>query len=95
MKCLGKFKFRGIERKDGGSFTDNNGRVVNFKESYAIKLDEILPEGSVIERLFKIPVDSPLVPQLSKLEVYQDVTLEFDVLIYRNSTKLVPIAIKQ
>lgn len=95
MKCLGKFKFRGIERKDGGSFTDNNGRVVNFKESYAIKLDELLPDGLVIERLFKIPVDSPLVPQLSKLEVYQDVTLEFDVLIYRNSTKLVPIAIKQ
>ena len=93
MKCVGKFKFKGLVKKDGGSFTNDRGQVITYKESYLLKVDENTDRG-IYERGFKISADSELVMPLSKLQPYQDVTLEFDVNFYRNSVSIVPIAIK-
>lgn len=93
MKCVGKFKFKGLTKRDGGSFTNDKGQEITYKSSYLLKLDEMTDDG-IYERGFKIASDSELVAPLQKLQPYQDVTLEFDVILYTNSIKLVPIAIK-
>lgn len=93
MKCIGKFKFKGLTRKDGGSFTNDRGQEITYKPSYSLKLDEMTEEG-IYERIFKIADDSALVSSLQQLKPYQDITLEFDVILYANSIKLVPVALK-
>ena len=40
MKCTGNFKFKGLKKRSGGSFTTEDGRVVNYKECYILRLDE-------------------------------------------------------
>ena len=93
MKCIGKFKFKGLVKKDGGSFTNDRGQDITYKPSYLLKLDEETENG-IYERGFKVADDSSLVPSLLQLKPYQDITLEFDVILYNSSIKLVPIAIK-
>lgn len=78
MKCQGKFKFKGIQKKDGGSFTNPQGQVINFQPKYAVKVDEVGQEG-IFERIFKVPLESPLIPQLANKQVYEDMVLEFDI----------------
>lgn len=93
MKCVGKFKFKGLVKREAGSFTNDKGQEINYSESYLLKVDESTDKG-IYERGFKIPSDSDLVIPLSKLQPYQDITLEFEVNFYSNSVRVVPIAIK-
>ena len=51
MNCLGKFKFKGLNQKDGGEFTNSRGEKLTYKPSYQLKLDE-LSENGVNERIF-------------------------------------------
>ena len=93
MKCIGKFKFKGLEKRDGGVFRNSEGKEITYKESYALKVDENI-DDVIYDRVFKVPIDSALLTSLSQLKPYQEFTLEFDVIIYRNSIRLVPVAIK-
>ena len=93
MKCVGKFKFKGLVKREGGSFTNDKGQEINYNASYLLKVDESTENG-IYERGFKVADDSSLVPSLLQLKPYQDITLEFDVILYNSSIKLVPIAIK-
>ena len=92
MIAQGKFKFKGIQKRDGGSFVNDKGQTINYKESYSLKLDENI-ESNSYERVFKVPIDSPLINQLQQLKIYEDVTINFDVLMFGTNTKLVPIAL--
>ena len=92
MKASGKFKFKGIQKRDGGSFKTNNGKIIDYKESYTLKLDENI-ENNSYERTFKVSIDSPIVDQLKQLKLYEDITVTFDVLIFGPNIKLVPIAL--
>ena len=94
MKCVGKFKFKGLTKKDGGSFTNDRGQVIQYKESYSLKVDENTEKG-IYERTFKVASDSSVLDQLMKLQPYQDITLEFDINIYGSRITVVPVAIKQ
>lgn len=93
MKCIGDFKFKGIEKRDGGKFTNTKGDEITYKESYLIKLDELSEEGKIYNRDFKIPIDSPLVEPLLITKPYTDITLEFDIKIYGNNIRCIPVAI--
>ena len=92
MKCRGKFKFKEIVKKDAGSFKNAQGQVINYEESYALKVDEKTERG-IQERIFKIPKDSPLVPELQKYEEYSDIVLDFDIVFYSNSIRIIPTEI--
>jgi len=92
MKCRGKFKFKEIIKKDAGSFTNAQGQVINYDESYLLKLDEKTERG-IQERSFKIPKDSPLIAGLQKYEEYTDIILDFDIQIFTNSIRIVPTGI--
>lgn len=95
MKCRGKFKFKEIIRKDAGSFTNANGQVINYGASYQLKLDEKTDKG-IQERTFKIadePANYDLINALLKYDEYSDIILDFDVVIYSNSTRIIPTAV--
>lgn len=93
MKCVGDFKFKGLIKRDGGSFTDTTGKVINYKESYSLKVDE-QTENGIYERQFKVAIDSPLVAELKALELYDDITLDFDVKIYGTRINVIPVALQ-
>ena len=91
MKCQGKFKFRGLTKKDGGKFQNSEGREISYKESYSLKVDEMTEKG-LIERNFKISLENTqLINELAQLDLYEDIELEFDVNIYNSRITLVPL----
>jgi len=90
MKCQGNFKFKGLQKRNGGVFTNSQGKDIPYKESYSIKVDEITESG-IYERNFKINTDSPLVEPLLITKPYSDITLEFEVNFYGTGVKLIPI----
>jgi len=92
MKCQGKFKMKELKLKDGGNFINSKGDTVSYASSYSLKVDEATEQG-IYERVFKIATDSPLVPQLSQIKPYEDITLNFEVQIYSSGVKLIPISL--
>ena len=90
MNCKGRFIFRYIEKKEAGSFTDENGREIRYDSSYNLKLDEIV-EGKPVERKFKIPLtDKNLANDFFNLEAYSPCEVTFDISLFANSVKLTP-----
>lgn len=90
MNCKGRFIFRYIEKRDAGSFTDDNGKEVRYDSSYNLKLDEIV-EGKPVERKFKIPLsNNSLANDFFNLEPYSACEVTFDINLYANSVKLTP-----
>lgn len=95
MKCRGKFKFIEIIKKDGGSFTNSSGNVINYPASYRLKLND-KTENGIEQRVFKIadkPENVELINQLEKFEEYSDIILDFDVVFSSNSISIIPTAI--
>ena len=88
MKCQGKFKFKSITKRDGGSFTNNQGQVITYKPSFSLKVDEVTEKG-IFERQFKIAEDSPLLNVLVNVKPYDDIVLDFDVSFYESGIKIV------
>lgn len=93
MKCIGKFKFKELVKKDGGKFTNAKGDEIEYKPSYSLKVDEVTENG-IFERVFKIALDSPLVEKLQNVKPYTDISLEFDINLYNNSVRLIPLDIR-
>ena len=91
MKCQGKFKYKGIEKKDAGTFVNAQGQKIDYPARYALKVDEV-GEGGVFERVFKVAIDSPILAQLTNKEIYADMILEFDIQFSQNGTpKITPV----
>lgn len=91
MKCEGNFIFKGLGERSGGKFTNNQGREITYTSSYLIKLDELV-NGKPVERIFKFSKDDfELKDKFSKIDLYTDVTVVFDIKVYKNNVSLVPI----
>ena len=94
MQCEGMFKYKGLTHIAAGSFKNDKGETIQYNESYKLKVDEFTPQG-IYERTFKVASDSALVPEFMKLNVYDDVHILFDVIIYSSSCRVVPVGIKK
>lgn len=93
MKAVGEFVFKGLDRKDGGEFTNERGQLVKYNSKYVLKVDEVL-EGSINERKLNISEDNKaLIDKIKTLKAYDKIKLECDILLYQNSAKVVPVAI--
>ena len=90
MIAKGKFKFKSIEEKDGGEFTNSQGQKIKYDSSYSVKVDEITDKG-IYERRFKVSTtNNSLITKLKQLSPYIDIELTFDIQFYGNSVKVVP-----
>ncbi len=92
MKCRGKFKFKEITKREAGAFTNAQGQEIKYDESYTLKVDEKTEKG-IQERTFKLAKDSLLIQELQKMTEYTDIVLDFDVVFYNNSIRVIPVEI--
>lgn len=94
MKCVGKFKFKQIQKRAGGTFVNSAGETIEYKDSFQLKVDESTEKG-FFERNFKISTENTnLINALMELKPYTDITIEFDVNIYGSRVSLIPISMR-
>ena len=94
MRCQGKFRYRGLEKKDSGTFVNAQGQKIDYPAKYILKLDEVGEDG-IEERCFKVALDSTFIPKIINTKIYDEVTIEFDIQFSKNGvTSLNPIDIK-
>lgn len=90
MKCEGNFIYKGIEKRQGGEFTNERGQVIKYDDAFKITLDEV-NEGKVITRTFTFSKNNTeLENKFKSLKLYDNIVVAFDVVISRNNVKLVP-----
>lgn len=93
MKCRGKFVFKSVSRRVGGTFTNSEGKDISYEDAYVIRADEETDTG-IQERKFKFPcTNKKLYEDLHLLAPYTRIELEFDVSLYNNQARLLPISL--
>lgn len=91
MKCKGEFIFKSISKVEAGEFKNSNGDIIKFDSSYKVLLDS-WRDDKVYEFKIKLNEDSKeLIQKFKTLRPYQQIIIEFDVLIYNNQVRLIPI----
>ena len=89
MKCQGRFVFKSLTHRDGGTFKNDKGEEINYNASYVLKVDEINEKGVINERKFKIDEkNSLLVNALKEFKAYQKILIVFEVTLYQTRTSL-------
>lgn len=91
MICKGEFVFKGVEKRDAGSFTNDKGQAVNYDMAYVLKVDEI-SENGIFERKLKIDkANSVLLSKLKNLKPYDKINLICDVVLYGSNARVIPV----
>lgn len=91
MRTEGQFVFKTIEERKGGKFVNSNGQTVTYNNAYVIKVDE-LENDKIYPRTFKFSVnDKDLFNKFSKLNPYEDITIEFIIRNFNNNISLIPV----
>lgn len=89
MKCSGIFVFKSLSHKAGGEFKNEKGDVIKYDSSYSLKVDELMPNGDINERKFKVSEKQvQLINDLKGLEPYQKIELNFNLTIYTSRISL-------
>lgn len=91
MQARGKFIFKGLERKDGGKFTNERGQQVDYAESYQLKVDENV-DGVIDERKLKVAITNDvLVQKLMKKKAYDEIELLCEIRFYGSFARVIPV----
>lgn len=91
MRCKGEFVFKSVEKREGGSFTNDKGQSVNYDMAYILKVDELTQNG-IYERKLKVDkANSVLFSKLQGLKPYDRINLICDVVLYGSNAKVIPI----
>lgn len=93
MKAKGLFMFKSLQDREAGEFTvKDTGEIIKYGASNVVVCDEIGDDGKIQERRFKFPTtNKQLFTELSQLDPYTKIELEFDVSIYSANAKITPI----
>lgn len=90
MKCVSEFIYKSLEKRDGGKFTNDKGDVIEYSDSYVLKVDELTSKG-IYERKFKFPTKNiELVNKLKDINAYSRVQIEFNVELYGSQARVTP-----
>lgn len=93
MKCKGEFVFKSVEKREGGSFTNDKGQAVNYDMAYVLKVDELTQNG-IFERKLKIDkANSVLLSKLQNMKPYDKINLVCDVVLYGANARVIPVDI--
>lgn len=94
MKCTGNFIFKCLEKRESGTFTNEQGKSVNYNSSYCIKVDQI-EEGKINERKFKFSCNNKeLADKFYKLQPYNSIKITFEVSLYASNCRVLPIDVE-
>ena len=93
MKCKGEFVFKSVEKREGGSFTNQQGQAVQYDMAYVLKVDETNDEG-IFERKLKIDkANTVLLNKLRNFKPYDKIILICDVVLYGANARVIPVDI--
>ena len=91
MYCNGIVIYKGIEKREGGTFKNDKGQNVDYNSAYVVKFDEVI-EGKINERKLKFPTSNKvLYDKFAKYEPYTKVVITCDVSLMQSACKLTPI----
>lgn len=91
MNCVGEFIYKGIEKREGGEFTNDKGQNIKYNESYILKIDESTDKG-IFERKLKIDLkNNSLIDKLKNKKPYEPIKLLCDINFFGNNVKVVPV----
>ena len=91
MRCKGEFVFKSVDKREGGSFTNDKGQAVNYDMAYVLKVDELTQNG-IFERKLKIDkANSVLLNKLQNIKPYDKINLVCDVVLYGANARVIPI----
>lgn len=83
MQIKQTYTFKGIKEKKAGSFTNKEGKLINYNDTYKILVDEIY-EGVAYTREFKLKKEMALA--LSPLlKLYDNIVITFDIVLLNDN----------
>lgn len=89
MKCQGNFKFKTLTHRNAGVFKDSEGNEINYPSAYILKVDELMSNGDINERKFKIDdKETAIINGLKTLKAYQEIVINFEVTLYASRVTL-------
>ena len=94
MYCKGKVMYKGIEKREGGTFVNNNGQSIDYNSSYVVKFDEII-ENKINERKLKFSTNNKkLFDKFNEISPYTPVDITCDVIMGSSVCRLEPIDVE-
>lgn len=91
MYCKGIVMYKGIEKRDGGTFKNAQGQDVDYNSAYVVKFDEVV-DNKINERKLKFPTSNKvLFDKFQNFEPYTQIQIVCDVVLMQNACRLVPI----
>lgn len=95
MYCKGVVMYKGIEKREGGTFKNDRGLDVNYDSSYVVKFDEII-ENKINERKLKFPTSNKILyDKFASIRPYTQVEVVCNVVLMQNACRLVPIDVNE
>lgn len=82
MKTIFDCVYKGIKEIKAGSFTDSNGKTINYPDSYKLVIDEIVNERAISREL---KIKKELALNVAKnYKLYDNICVSFDVYFLNN-----------
>lgn len=89
MKCQGSFIFKTLTHRNAGVFKDSEGAEINYPSAYILKVDEIMSNGDINERKFKInDRKTDVINVLKTLKPYNEIIIDFEISLYTSRVTL-------
>lgn len=80
LECV----YKGIKEIKGGTFTNEKGETINYKESYRIRFDQII---AGLPKETELKITKELALNIAKnLQLYDKIVITFNVTIYNSNT---------
>lgn len=79
MQIKQNYIFKGIKEKKAGTFTNKEGKLINYNDTYKILVDELC-EGVAYTREFKLKKEMALALS-TLLKLYDNIVITFDIVL--------------
>ena len=84
MVCSLECVYKGIKEIKGGTFQNDKGQTINYKDSYRIRFDQII---AGLPKETEIKITKELALNLARnLQIYDKIVITFNVIIYNPNT---------
>lgn len=84
MVCDLDAVYKGIKEIKGGSFQNENGETINYKDSYRIRFDQTI---AGLPKETEIKITKELALNLARnFQLYDKIVITFNVIIYKPNT---------
>ena len=84
MVCSLECVYKGIKEIKSGTFQNDKGETINYKDSYRIRFDQII---AGLPKETEIKITKELALNLARnLQIYDKIVITFNVIIYKPNT---------